>query len=102
MPNYKSTTKLADFSLKGRLGLLFSQARMFNDCNDKLLKILPDNLKALSLCAIKDDVATFVADNQATAFVAQQQQKILLDALRGIDGLPKIKKIVIKVDLKTV
>lgn len=99
MYKHKTTTKLTDFNPKGKLGLLFTQARMFNHCNDQLSQTLPDNLKSLSLCMIKNDLATFVTNNQASAFLAQKQQKTLLNALQKIDGLPTIRKIVVKVSL---
>lgn len=99
MYKHDTTTNLADFNPKGKLGLLFAQAKLFNHYNDQLSIVLPDNLKSLSLCAIKNDLATFVTDNQACAFLAQQQQKTLLNALQKINGLSKIQKIAVKVSL---
>lgn len=100
MHKHKTTTNLADFDPKGKLGLLFARARVFNHCNDQLFKILPDNLKSLSLCAVENNTATFVTCNQAEAFIAQNQHKTLLSALQKIDELPKIQKVVVKVSLK--
>lgn len=101
MYKHETTTNLADFNPTGKLGLLFARAKMFNHYNDQLSKTLPDGLKSLSLCVIEGDLATFVADNQASAFVAQKQHKTLLSALQKIDGLAKIRKIAVKVSINT-
>jgi hypothetical protein len=94
-----NTTNLSNFTPKGKLGALFAQARMFNRLNDQLSTLLPDAFKTLSLCALKDNTATFVTHNQAVAFRAQKQQDTLLDILKNLDALSNIQKIIIKVDL---
>ena len=78
---------------------MFAQARMFNQLNDQLSTLLPDAFKTLSLCALKDNTATFVTQNQAVAFRAQKQQDTLLDILKSLEALSNIQTIIIKVDL---
>ena len=95
-----NTTNTSNFTPKGKLGALFTQARMFNQLNDQLSTLLPSAFKTLSLCTLKDNTATFVTHNQAVAFRAQKQQSTLLDILKNIDALSNIQKIIIKVDLK--
>jgi len=95
-----NTTNTSNFTPKGRLGTLFVQARMFNQLNDQLSTLLPDAFKTLSLCALKDNTATFVTHNQAVAFRAQKQQDTLLDILKSLKALSKVQKVIIKVDLK--
>jgi hypothetical protein len=94
-----NTTNLSNFTPKGKLGVLFAQARMFNQLNDQLSTLLPEAFKTLSLCALKDNTATFVTHNQAVAFRAQKQQDALLDILKNLDALSSVQKIIIKVDL---
>ncbi|SFV83996.1 hypothetical protein MNB_SUP05-9-881 [hydrothermal vent metagenome] len=94
-----NTTNLSNFTPKGKLGVLFVQARMFNRLNDQLSTLLPEAFKTLSLCALKDNTATFVTHNQAVAFRAQKQQGVLLDILKNLDTLSSVQKIIIKVDL---
>jgi hypothetical protein len=94
-----NTTNLSNFTPKGKLGVLFVQARMFNQLNDQLSTLLPEAFKTLSLCALKDHTATFVTHNQAVAFRAQKQQGVLLDILKDLDTLSSVQKIIIKVDL---
>ena len=98
-PNDKPIN-LANFNPKGKLGLLFAQARAFNNLNDQLSEFLPDAFKTLSLCAIKGRTATFVTHNQSVAFRAQKQHEMLLGVLKKLDALADIQEIVIKVDLK--
>ena len=93
------TTNLSNFTPKGKLGALFAQARAFNRLNDQLSTLLPEAFKTLSLCALKDEVATFVTHNQAVAFRAQKQQNTLLDIVKNLDDLSSVQKIVVKVDL---
>ncbi len=95
-----NTTNLSNFEPKGKLGALFAQARMFNQLNDQLFEILPEDLKKLSLCALKDNTATFVTHDQALAFRAQKQHNLLLDALKNFEALSNTQKVVIKVDLQ--
>lgn len=93
------TTNLSNFTPKGKLGVLFAQARAFNQLNDQLSVLLPEAFKTLSLCTLKDGVATFVTHNQAVAFRAQKQQNTLLDIVKNLDDLSSVQKIVVKVDL---
>ncbi len=95
-----NTTNLSNFTPEGKLGVLFAQARMFNQLNDQLSTLLPETFKALSLCALKDGTATFVTNNQAVAFRAQKQHNILLDIVKNLEDLSGIQKIIIKVDLQ--
>ncbi len=90
---------LAKFTPKGRLGAMFAQAKAYNQINAQLSKILPNEINSLELCLIKDSVATFVANNQAVAFRAQKQHKLLLELLTSLEGLEKINKIAIKISL---
>jgi hypothetical protein len=95
-----NTTNLSNFTPEGKLGALFVQARMFNRLNDQLSTLLPGAFKALSLCALKDNTATFVTHDQSVAFRAQKHHDILLDALKNLDTLSNVQKVIIKVDLK--
>jgi hypothetical protein len=61
--------------------------------------LLPEAFKTLSLCTLKDGVATFVTHNQAVAFRAQKQQDFLLGIIKNLDALSSVQKIIIKVDL---
>jgi len=85
---------------KGQLGKLFVKAKMFNQLNDQLTGALPKDLKKLSLCALKDNTATFVTHDQAVAFRAQKQHNLLLAILKDFDALSQTQKVIIKVDLK--
>ncbi|HIM58015.1 MAG TPA: hypothetical protein EYJ00_01650 [Gammaproteobacteria bacterium] len=101
MPSSKNqTANLTNFKPKGKLGVLFAQARVFNYLNDRLSTLLPPAFVSLSLCAIKGNTATFVTHDQAVAFRAQKQQATLLAAIKPLDALSQIQKIVIKLDLK--
>jgi len=95
-----NTAGLSNFTPKGKLGALFAQARMFNQLNDQLSTLLPGAFKTLSLCALKDNTATFVTHDQSVAFRAQKQHDVLLDTLKNLDALSKVQKVIIKVDLK--
>ncbi|MDG2354000.1 MAG: hypothetical protein P8L86_04215 [Gammaproteobacteria bacterium] len=94
-----NTTNLSNYTPKGKLGVLFAQARAFNQLNDQLSTLLPEAFKTLSLCTLKDGVATFVTHNQAVAFRAQKQQDFLLGIIKNLDALSSVQKIIIKVDL---
>lgn len=96
----KEIKNLSNFTPKGALGQLFTQARALNHLNEELSKYLPEQFKSLSLCVVNDDVATFITHNQALAFRAQKQNTILLNALRQIESLRHIEKVIIKVNLK--
>ncbi|SFV86476.1 hypothetical protein MNB_SUP05-SYMBIONT-4-1367 [hydrothermal vent metagenome] len=96
----KKITNLANFTPKGALGQMFTQARALNELNEQLSEFLPKTFKSLSLCVVENNIATFVTNNQALAFRAQKQPDILLEALRQIKPLRQIEKVVIKVDLK--
>ena len=101
MSSKKNTsTNLSSFVPDGKLGMLFVKAKMFNQLNDQLLGVLPKDLKKLSLCALKDNTATFVTHDQAVAFRAQKQHDLLLDILKDFDVLSQTQKVIIKVDLK--
>ncbi len=93
-------TNLSKFTPEGLLGKLFKKARGLNHLNEQLLKHLPKQFSSLSLCAIENNTATFITNNQAVAFRAQKQNNILLSATKQIDALRQIEKIVIKVDLQ--
>lgn len=92
-------TNLSNFTPKGLLGSLFAKARTLGVANEDLKQQLPKSFQSLSLCTIVDGVATFVTDNQALAFRAQQQQTLLLDALAQVKNIPTAEKVVIKVSL---
>ncbi len=101
MPSKKdNTTNLSNFRPKGKLGALFAQAKTFNQLNDQLFETLPEDLKKLSLCALKNNTATFVTHDQAVAFRAQKQHDLLLNILKDFEALSNTQKVVIKVDLK--
>ena len=93
-------TNLATFTPKGKLGVLFAQARVYNQINAQLNKLLPAELSTLELCLIKQHTATLITNNQAVAFRAQKQQALLLKILTNLGGLAQIKKITIKVGLQ--
>ncbi len=93
-------TNLSKFTPKGALGQLFQQARTLNHLNEQLSEHLPEQFTLLSLCAIENNTAIFVTDNQAIIFRAQKQNDILLNAVRQIEPLIHIEKVVIKIDLK--
>ncbi|SEH94138.1 hypothetical protein BAZSYMB_SCAFFOLD00006_40 [Bathymodiolus azoricus thioautotrophic gill symbiont] len=61
---------------------------------------LPEQFASLSLCTIENNTAIFVTDNQAIIFRAQKQNDILLNAVKQIESLIHIEKVVIKIDLK--
>lgn len=96
----KKITNLANFTPQGALGQAFVQARMLNELNQQLAQHLPESLKSLLLCAIDKNTATFVANNQALVFRAQSQPDVLLNALKQIESLTQIKKVVVKVSLQ--
>ncbi|HIG89094.1 hypothetical protein [Candidatus Thioglobus sp.] len=96
----KTTTNLANFSPKGKLGQLFAKGRAYNHINSQLEELLPDSLKALSLCVVNNNTATFITNNQAVAFRAQKQCSELVTILQRLDGLSHIQEIRIKVDFK--
>jgi len=100
MPSKNNTTNLSSFVPEGKLGALLVKAKMFNQLNDQLLDVLPKDLKKLSLCALEDNTATFVTQDQAVAFRAQRQHDLLLSILKDFDILSKTQKVIIKVDLK--
>lgn len=91
---------LAKFVPTGKLGALFAQAKAYNKINTQLREILPAEINSLELCLIKETTAILITNNQAVAFRAQKQHKLLLAALTGLDGLAQITKITIKINLK--
>jgi hypothetical protein len=93
-------TNLSKFTPKGTLGQLFQQARTLNHLNEQLSARLPEQFALLSLCAIENNTAIFVTDNQAIIFRAQKQNDILLNAVRQVESLIHIEKVIIKIDLK--
>ena len=95
-------TNLSKFTPKDSLGRLFKKARGLNRLNEQLSKHLPEQFALLSLCAIEGNTATFVADNQALIFRAQQQNNIVLDATKQVAELAQIEKVIIKLDLKNI
>ena len=96
----KKITNLANFTPQGALGQMFARARTLNELNEQLSGYLPKSFKSLSLCAIDNNTATFVTDNQALTFRAQKQADTLLDALKQVAPLTQIEKVVVKVVLK--
>ncbi len=96
----KKITTLSKFTPKGVLGQLFKTARTLSYANEQLSECLPKQFATLSLCVIKNNTAVFVTDNQAIIFRAKEQSNILLDAIRQIESLKNIKKVVVKIDLK--
>lgn len=101
MPTLESKlTNLSQFTPKGGLGILFTQARAYNQVNSELRELLPSELNRLELCLIKAQTATLITGDQAVAFRAQKQNKLLLSLLTSLEGLSQIKKIVVKVNLK--
>jgi hypothetical protein len=52
------------------------------------------------LCAINDNTATFVTNNQALAFRVQKQPDVLLNALKQMASLTTIEKVIVKISLK--
>ncbi|CAC9434231.1 hypothetical protein [uncultured Gammaproteobacteria bacterium] len=96
----KEIKNLSNFTPKGVLGQLFTQARVLNRLNEALSEHLPEQFRTLSLCAIDKGVATFVTHNQALAFRAQQQNAILLSTLGEIEALTHIEKVIVKVNFK--
>ncbi len=97
MCQHKSTINLANFSANGELGQLFSQARVYNEINAQLNRQLPDTLKALELCLIKNKVATLITDNPAIAFRAKQQLSEIITLLNSIVLTDQVNHIEIKV-----
>ncbi|CAC9563846.1 hypothetical protein [uncultured Gammaproteobacteria bacterium] len=96
----KKITNLAGFTPQGALGQMFAQARALNALNQQLSEHLPETFKSLSLCAINDNTATFVTNNQALAFRVQKQPDILLNALKQMASLTTIEKVIVKISLK--
>ena len=73
------------------------QAKIYNKINAQLHMQLPDTLKDLDLCLIKDKVATLMTNNSAVAFRAKQQINEILIILQGISSSQQINHIEIKV-----
>lgn len=96
----KKITNLANFTPQGTLGQAFTQARALSELNQQLAEHLPESLIPLFLCAIDGNTAVFVADNQALVFRAQRQPDVLLNALKQVESLAQIEKVVIKVNLQ--
>ena len=97
---HKPTTDISKFSPNGDLGQLFAQAKIYNEINAQLKPKLPDTLKALQLCLIKDNTATLITHNPAIASRAKQQLHELLALLQSIPLACKINHINIKVSVK--
>ncbi len=97
MCSHKPTDNLTHFSTRGSLGQLMARAKIYNQINTQLQPQLPDTLKNLELCLIKDEVATLITSNSATAFRAKQQINELLALLQGINSNQSINHIKIKV-----
>ncbi len=99
MCKYKTLTNLASFVPSGQLGKLLAQAKVYNQINIELAKLLPSTLKPLELCLIKDNKATLITHNQAIAFRAQKQLVALLELLTQIPALESITHIEIKINI---
>ncbi len=99
MCQYKTLTNLASFVPNGQLGQLFAQAKAYNKINIELAKLLPNTLKSLELCLIKDNTATLITHNQAIAFRAQKQLVILLELLTQIPALESVIHVEIKINI---
>jgi hypothetical protein len=98
---YKPTTNISNFSAKGSLGQLFEQAKVYNQINEQLQPLLPETLKSLELCLIKEGVATLITNNPAVAFRAKQQLDKIMALLHTISKAGKINHIEIKVATNT-
>lgn len=96
----KTPTNLANYTPSGQLGTMFTKARTYNHINDRLSQILPAEFSSLKLCAIDKQTATLITNNQALAFRAQKQAKLILQALHQLQVLSKINKVVIQLDQK--
>ncbi|MBT3276453.1 hypothetical protein [Candidatus Thioglobus sp.] len=94
---HKPTTNISTFSPRGALGRLFNQAKTYNEINAQLNPMLPDTLKTLQLCLIKESTATLITSNPAVAFRAKQQLNELILLLQSIPLTEKIDCISIKV-----
>ncbi|WPE16486.1 hypothetical protein R5P06_00070 [Candidatus Thioglobus autotrophicus] len=97
---HKPTTNISNFSPNGDLGQLFAQAKIYNEINAQLTPKLPETLKTLELCLIKDGAATLIASNPAIASRAKQQTHELLTLLQSVSLAGKIDRINIKVSIK--
>ncbi len=97
---YKPTTNISNFSPNGDLGQLFAQAKIYNEINAQFTPKLPETLKTLELCLIKDATATLIANNPAIASRAKQQIHELLTLLQSVSLAGKIDRINIKVSIK--
>jgi len=90
---------LANFNPNGKLGKMFAQAKTYNQINKELKKQLPLELNGLELCFIDKDQATLITNNQALAFRANKQTKLLIKILRQIKSLKDISKVKIRVEI---
>jgi hypothetical protein len=97
MCQHKTTTNILNFSAKSQLGQLFAQAKIYNQINAQFKPLLPDTLKNLELCLIKDNVATLITNNSAIAFRAKQQLAQIILLLQSIEQTKQINHIKIKV-----
>ncbi|MCH9646527.1 MAG: hypothetical protein K0U08_07790 [Proteobacteria bacterium] len=97
---HKPTTDILKFSPNSNLGQMFAQAKIYNEINAQLKPKLPNTLKTLQLCFIKDNTATFTTHNPAIASRAKQQIHELLTLLQSIPLACKINHINIKVSAK--
>ena len=97
MCQHKPTDNLTNFSTKSSLGQLMAQAKVYNQINTQLHLQLPDTLKDLELCLIKDKVATLMTSNSAVAFRAKQQINEIFTILQGISSSQQINHVEIKV-----
>ncbi|WP_428086779.1 hypothetical protein [Candidatus Thioglobus sp.] len=97
MYQHKSTTNLANFCASGKLGKLFAQAKTYNKINLQLAQQLPNTLKTLELCLIKNDIAILITNNPAVAFRAKQQRPEIITLLRSISLSSQINQIEIKI-----
>lgn len=96
----KTPTNLSNYTPSGQLGTMFTKARTYNHINDQLSKILPSEFSTLKLCAIDKETAILITNNQALAFRAQKQAKLIIQTLRQLQALSKINKVIIKLDQK--
>ena len=100
MCQHKKTTNLSSFSPSGDFGKLFKQAKLYNKINTELNNVLPKTLSGLELCLIKNNVATFITNNQSVAFRAKQQISEILSLIHSIPDLQNINHVDIKVTVK--
>jgi hypothetical protein len=96
---HQSSPNLTQFSMHSALGQLIQQAKIYNKINAEFCQKLPEVLKTLELCVIKNGVATLISSNPAVAFRAKQQLDEITTILQSVALDIAINRVEIKVSV---